>query len=365
MRHMSGFHLWSTGVVLENKAMSTHSVLVTPVEIVNDVDGELSPEPTTFHGAGINAEGKHYTLSIDSGIVVRADWIGGNNRITSPDVRIGEEVLIFRQGDSDKYFESPTGRHVNLRRLETVVWAISGLPDNDVDIDDLDETNSYYVEASTHKKLVTLSTSQTNGEPFGYKAQLDTDYGKFILEDTVGNHLELDSNLTKITFFNKDGTFITLDKKIIHMFCHDMIKMEADNKIIMNTKDVIINASNSFTLNTKTTSISSSDSITMTTNTMSVTSPTVTYSGKTFTYQGQTATWDFLTFTVTGVVQAGALAIVGPSGGGSASCVVAGPVTAKDTMKIEGPLTATSIDCSGDIKCAKLTSSAPISAPNV
>ena len=121
------------------------------------------------------------------------------------------------------------GLRDDLRRLETVIWAFNGTP-NEGDKGISYET-SYFFEVSTHKKLITMSTSQANGEPFRYTFQFNTGEGNVLLTDDVGNHVLLDSTNTNIHLENIEGTMVELNKQDINFYAPNDLNGLVDNNV--------------------------------------------------------------------------------------------------------------------------------------
>jgi len=214
----------SVGIVAENKRLDSPFVEVIPIEALNLMDAELGTDTVTLKTSGIDVEEKPYKVEVDMAATLKAEWLGETNRITSPDVRRGEQVWIWRQGDADKYYWSTLGRDDDLRRLETVIYRYSGLPEN-ID-EEITEDNSYFLEVSTHQKTVTLQTSKRNGEYCIYTLQFNPGEGQVTLKDDIGNTVQMDSAETTITLINADATLVELNKKDILLYSDDNISME-------------------------------------------------------------------------------------------------------------------------------------------
>lgn len=207
----SGFKIYSYGIVADNKAISSKVINVTPIEVVSMIDGPIASNPMDIESKGIDAAGVNYNSKITTDNVIEATWLPfGSNRVTPPDVRRGEPVLIWQYQSTDKYYWSILGLADDLRRLETVVYAFNGNPNTASK--EFNPDDYYFIEVSTHNKNVTFHTSKANGEPFTYAFQFNTAEGKVLLADDVGNFFELDSKaLTMKTELNT-GTKVHLDK---------------------------------------------------------------------------------------------------------------------------------------------------------
>jgi hypothetical protein len=227
---ISKLRFYSFAIAAENKELDSHEVVVVPIEVVPDITGEILDSIQELEVSGDSAEGKSYTIRINASSTITATWMPfGSNRVTSPDIKRGERLIIWQYADHDKYYWTPAGLDDSLRRLETVIYAWSATPDHSEELD-LD-SNMYSLEVSTHKKIISLKTTQADGEPFGYTIELDTAYGKFSITDNEGNTIFLDSPERIIKAKNTDNTEITIDKTKIYSYAKDMMEFKCDGEI--------------------------------------------------------------------------------------------------------------------------------------
>jgi hypothetical protein len=211
---ISQFKIYSYGIVADNKALSSKIINVTPIEIASMLDGELASNPTTVESKGKDIHEKEYNISVTKDNVIEATWLPfGTNRVTAPDVRRGEPVLIWQYGSTDKYYWSILGLKDDLRRLETVVYAFNANPSEASK--EFNPDDNYFIEISTHNKQVTFHTSKANGEPFVYAFQFNTGEGKVLLADDAGNSFEIDSNVPHMKMTLNTGTKVHLDNQKI------------------------------------------------------------------------------------------------------------------------------------------------------
>ena len=228
----------SVGIVAENKPLDTHIVEIIPIEALNLMDSELGTDTVTMKTSGIDVEGQPYKVEVDMGATLKAEWLGETNRITSPDVRRGEQVWVWRQGDADKYYWTSMGRDDDLRRLETVIYRFSGLPDNDDEA--VSEDNSYYFEVSTHDKMITLRTSKRNGELTRYLVQVNPGDGHLTLKDDLGNIIQMDSARTNILLEDADKAKIELDQENIAIEAPGFIQMVGKGRVLVKSETRLI-----------------------------------------------------------------------------------------------------------------------------
>lgn len=218
------FKLYSIGLVAENKPRNDRFVNVVLVEDSAGLDGEITFNPQEYRLKGQDKEGNQYEVVTTMDVSLNCEWLpSGTNRITPPDVVRGELVEVFRLGDTDQYYWRTMGLRDNLRSLETVIFAFSATPSLEGKPLTLDRC--YFLEVSTHDKLVTFSTSKANGEPFVYTAQFNTAQGQFILNDDIGNQFELISRERILKMFNVDGSFVDINKKKITISADEEIRL--------------------------------------------------------------------------------------------------------------------------------------------
>ena len=272
---LSKLRYYSVGVVAENKVLGSDIIQVTPLEEVSFVDGEVVAKLTTDDVSGLTSTGASYTATATSSAAIQATWmrISDPNRLTSPDVRRGEPVVIYQFGDENKFWWTTVLADHKFRRLETVIYGISGTAENDVP---LNASNMYFFEWSTHKKVVHLHTSKANGEPFAFDIQIDTGGGVVTLKDDVGNIFQWNSGENRLEYQNRDGSHVDIHGRnmtanipdTIKNICTDFIveaknsfRVDATSQVAIKTKDMDVDASNSLKTNSPSTAVVGSGNI--------------------------------------------------------------------------------------------------------
>lgn len=251
---ISKLKLYSVGLVSENKKLSSDEIYVIPIEVTPVVEGEINNDTKDVSVGGVDRNGEPYEVKVKTGSSIVAEWLrlGNTNRRTSPDVRRGERVLLYRFADSDKFYWESMGMDDHLRGLETVVYSWSNTKTEWPAADATKPEQCYTLEIDTHKKLVTFKTNKDtgqtgNGEPYAYTFQLNTAEGYFTITDDVGNYIELDSAETKITLKNKDTTKVELNKENIlvdapnniTVTCGNTFSLKAGNEVLVDAKNLI------------------------------------------------------------------------------------------------------------------------------
>ena len=182
---------------------------VIPIEDLGYVDGEITTDRQPIEVQGQDHSGNVFNVAIETSNTILATWLPlGTNRLTVPHIRRGERVLLLQYGDVDSYYWIPLGWDDHLRKLETVTYAISNTKDeNDTK---LTVDNTYSWEMSTHKGLITLQTSKSNGEKFKYTLQINAKGSQLIVSDDADNFIEIDSEAKSVLLHNTSGSLLNV-----------------------------------------------------------------------------------------------------------------------------------------------------------
>lgn len=231
---VSKLKFYSIGLVAENKKLGSTEIEATPIEELTMLDGEISAASQDYKGAATDSLGRNYESSVKTQVTISARWLrfGDANRMTAPDVRRGESVMLFQFGDADKYYWMTLKQDSHLRKLETVVWAISATQNES---SQTDADNSYYLEISSHTKVVHFHTSKADGEPFAYDIQINAKTGSILITDDVGNFISLDSSENRLELKNADGSHIDLNKENLAMIVPKNINISTQNFSLSST----------------------------------------------------------------------------------------------------------------------------------
>ncbi|EEE9654089.1 hypothetical protein DFV33_04965 [Salmonella enterica subsp. enterica serovar Bareilly] len=218
----SGLHIFSIGIVAEDKPRGTTRVKVIPIE-VNFIN------PTAVDATETPVEKQHNSLSgadnltVKQGNAITAKWMKSNsNRVNPPDVKKEDYVRIWRIGETDMYFWEDLNNS-NVKRLEDGVYAWSADPVNQM-ADDL--SNAYVLNISPMDGHITLRTSMTNGEKNAYLLQLNTRDGFCQLVDDEGRKFYLNSPEDDLGFENACRSKININKEDAFIYAKRSINLE-------------------------------------------------------------------------------------------------------------------------------------------
>lgn len=242
-------HMYSIGVAANNKEIGSDILYVTPIEAVMMQNGELISNPFKQSTQGEDADGNTYNTSVNTDAAIKCTWKRDSNRRTSPDVRRGERVMIWRYADRDEYMWESLGQDDHLRKLETVVLGISGTPDESAD--GTESSKGYYIEMSSHKGMITIQTSTENGEKTTTAIQMNGMGGMITIVDGNGNNFHINTGETIVEMQNSDGTLVQLKQQDIFMKAPRNISVKAENDISMEAgNNITIKAGNAAKIET-------------------------------------------------------------------------------------------------------------------
>jgi hypothetical protein len=238
---VSQLKFYSIGIVAVNKHMSRDTIEVLPTEHFPYHDGEITDSWEEYEGKGKDYNGKEWNHKVDTTTTVLAKWLplSISNRITAPDVRRGEHVLLFRFGDVDEFYWTTLFIDKKLRRLETVTYSFSNNREENKE-DDYDST--YSIEVSTHGKYIHVHTAKNDNEPFAYDIQLNTKDGCLTITDDLDppNKIVMNSKEKQIYLQNNDNSYIDINKKKIKIRAIDKVEIETEHFEVNASKDVNI-----------------------------------------------------------------------------------------------------------------------------
>lgn len=211
--------MYSYGEVTANKESGSWEITAKLTEKRFTVEEESVTNPQKNVVEFDTGDGKAHIETVTDNSV-KARWLPRNtNRITAPDVRRGDPVIIWKLGNK-QYFWEELSEGYN-KRLETVIWAFSSNPDAPLDRATL--KNAYFFSMSTHEKHIKLVTTKHNGEPYAYNIELNTGEGLYQAADDVGNYGYLNSAETELGLVNANGSYVKVSKNDVGINAVDNI----------------------------------------------------------------------------------------------------------------------------------------------
>lgn len=164
---------------------------------------------------------------------IYAEYLGDAHGASVPDVVPGEQVMVHRHRGDDRFFWIPYRNNDHYRQVEH--YRISCMNKEHQDPESEDET--YFLEIDTkYVKGIRMKTSDKMDEDFVYLWEIDPVNNTYVLQDNVGNFIQLhsdkpDGQTQSITLRNNRGTYAKLISDFIYANAPKDIVGNAGNDI--------------------------------------------------------------------------------------------------------------------------------------
>ena len=226
---------YSVGYAAANIKVGQTELQVIPVEKLTHIDGEVTDNVETKSTTGVDGTGNNYSDNIDVSLAIKAKWLSRDPWLKFPGlVRRGEQVQIWRVGDSDQYYWELMGTSNHLRRKDILLLVISNTRDESTT--ELTAQNSVMFEINTTDGHIVLKTPKNDGEKCAYTIQLSMKDSNFFVSDDIGNSILLASKEELIQLRNTSDTYVKLEQ--------DKMELAANTSILIKTKDLNIQTTN-------------------------------------------------------------------------------------------------------------------------
>ena len=180
------FNIYGLGYVSENKKDDSNMISFIPTEHMTDMEGPYESNEETIG-------------STQKKVTMRAIWLNleTSSRITAPDVKKGEKVLIFKYADlDDGYLWTTYGKtDFKLRKHEHIEHEWSDNPNPG----EAKKNKRYKFILSTREKILEFQSSKEDGEKAIFNLRIDFDKGliEFGFDTDVG--IKLDAETRRMT----------------------------------------------------------------------------------------------------------------------------------------------------------------------
>ena len=237
----SALHTW-IGIVAADKAPNSIAISVIIQELTPAVTGTVGVATATQAIQLSDINGNSINSSVTTGNTITAYYTGGDtNRNYPPDVVKGEQVVITKFANADKYYWDSRGRDDSLRMTETYRIGITNRK-NFSDLDD--DEHAYHFEMDTKRgKHIRLQTSKGNGEVFAYQLTLNAAASTVTLADDGGNSFTIDSANAKIIARNTKNAFFMLNGEDIVIGAPRDLTIKAGRQMLLDSPLMTMNIS--------------------------------------------------------------------------------------------------------------------------
>lgn len=195
---IDGYVPYCIGLVVKDKPFGVDTILAWPSGKLTMSSGSISDGDKTAQVSFTDSFGNAKTETSNESQFQEADWLRGDAEHiwTSPMVRAGESVQLYRYKDTGKLFWKTINPEPELRRVERIIFGASNIRAGQSGVVDLDSL--YYIDFDTLSKALIIRTTTSDGEAFGYKLTMSGKDNFAILEDTVGNKAGIESQSNRV-----------------------------------------------------------------------------------------------------------------------------------------------------------------------
>ena len=214
---------YSYGIVGEDKQPNSPWVEAIPIEInfskPTDVQATEHSTDRTF----TSANATDHVTSTEGNTIPAKWWKFNSYQVTPPDVKKGDEIIIYRLGETDIYFWEDLNS-ANVKTTVNVIYAFPADGENQM-MDDL--SNAYVLQVSSVEKMIQIRTSMANGEGAAFNFQFNLRDGTHQCTDQKGNKYWINSKENDVGMENENGTKFNLLKEEMFGFAKKRIKFQA------------------------------------------------------------------------------------------------------------------------------------------
>lgn len=214
---------FSYGIVAEDIKPGTAWIEAIPIEItfVNPTAVKAGEKVTEHQFVSSNA--KDSVKSTEGNSVPAKWWKFNSFQVTPPNVCKGDEIVIYRLGETDIYFWEDLNS-TNVKKTVNIIYAYPADPANQM-ADDL--SNAYVIQISSIEKMIQIRTSMANGEGAAFNFQFNLRDGTHLCTDQKGNKYWINSKENDVGLQNANGTKLNALKEELFGFAKKRIKFQA------------------------------------------------------------------------------------------------------------------------------------------
>lgn len=215
---ISALKFFAIGTATKDNVDSKSVIQVNPTEHLPAQTGIVNDSVNSKVSGGVDPFGNKYSDTTKTSTSIPCTWLDlsfGN--LAPPCVRTSERILIWREGDSKKYYWSSMNMDLNRRRSDRLHLGVSDVPESEKGLVGLHLGNTYSILFNTFNKTIRLGTAKSDGERWMHELWMSET--AISIKDDVGNEISVDSEHTIVRMKNADGSYYELNKEDINEFC--------------------------------------------------------------------------------------------------------------------------------------------------
>ena len=222
--YSSTFRPFSKGIATENLAPGSRMLPITLAEMFPAQTGEITSRFDIESTTGQNVDGTSYAAKSKTSSSIVAEWLPfGSNRISAPNIRRNEAVLVWATADHGEYRWTALGDHDDYRNTEIVVFGFRAAKDYSKTPNTMD--SMYCFEVNTERGLIAVSTTTDRNEYTRTALVWDTMEGTWTYEDGVENKFCSDARENMIWMENVYGSQVGIHKGRAWIKAPDMVSI--------------------------------------------------------------------------------------------------------------------------------------------
>lgn len=214
---MDGYVPYCLGIVVADKPFGVDDILVWPSGKLTMTTGDPMASDSVNKVSYTDSFGVSQTETSNESQHQQASWLRGDaeHLWTSPMVRAGESVQLYRYRDTGNIYWKTIYREPALRKSERIIFGASNVNPGDTISVDLDSL--YYIDFDTLSKVLTIRTTTSGGEAFGYKLTMSGKDSFMSMTDTVGNQMGIESQANRVFMQDAVGGLIETIAGVVNL----------------------------------------------------------------------------------------------------------------------------------------------------
>jgi hypothetical protein len=204
---------------------------------VNNTTDEEVISSTVNNSAPSGKKSSHVKISE----TIKCEYMGHRSNGSIPNIHLGEQVIVYQIGYTDRYYWKEMGRDDSIRTTEHLKLRIANKTKT---VEDLNDENTYFIEMDTRegKRGIHISTSKGTGEKCEYDIKINTDDSTVEIKDDIGNSCKLSSKDHRWLMKNASGSSFDMHKEDATLITPKTVKVISPEVTINAEKSVLVNS---------------------------------------------------------------------------------------------------------------------------